>query len=112
MKIIVSPAKKMRSEVDGVDARSIPVFLEQSRQLADHLKTLSLEELRRLLGCNDALARLNYERYQRMDLDQKGEPALLSYEGIISIWHRPCLKMHSLRMRKSICASFPVFTAC
>lgn len=82
MKIIVSPAKKMRSEVDGVDARSIPVFLEQSRQLAAHLKTLSLEELRRLLGCNDALARLNYERYQRMDLDQKGEPALLSYEGI------------------------------
>lgn len=60
MKIIVSPAKKMRSEVDGVDARSVPVFLEQSRQLADHLKTLSLEELRRLLGCNDALARLNY----------------------------------------------------
>ena len=56
MKIIVSPAKKMRSEVDGVDARSVPVFLEQSRQLAAHLKTLSLEELRRLRGCNDALA--------------------------------------------------------
>ena len=51
MKIIVSPAKKMRSEVDGVDARSIPVFLEQSRQEeADTLSAMNRQELADYLG--------------------------------------------------------------
>ena len=82
MKIIISPAKKMRQEVAGIDALSKPVFLKQTRQLSDYLKTLTLPELKKLLACNDQLAALNYERFQHMDLNQIGEPALWMYEGI------------------------------
>lgn len=82
MKIIISPAKKMRREVDGIDAVTTPIFSERSKELLHYLKTLSLPELKKLLACNDSLATLNYERFQHMDLDRQGEPALWMYEGI------------------------------
>ncbi len=82
MKIIISPAKKMRDEAEGIDALTTPIFLQQSKQLAAYIKRLSPAELKGLLTCNDALNALNYRRYQQMDLSGRGEPALLVYDGI------------------------------
>lgn len=82
MKIIISPAKKMRSEVDGISADTRPVYTEKTKQLLTYLRTLPLAELKKLLACNDALATLNYDRFQQMDLQSKGEPALWMYDGI------------------------------
>lgn len=82
MKIIISPAKKMRNECNFDIAMSTPVFIDKSKQLHKYLKKLSFEELKKILVCNDAIAQLNYERYQSMDLNQEGNPALLSYDGI------------------------------
>ena len=82
MKIILSPAKKMNGEADGLAWRSLPLFLEQAQQLCDRLRGMSYDELKKLWGCNDAIARLNFDRLQRMDLRRALVPALLAYEGI------------------------------
>lgn len=82
MKIIISPAKKMRSDLEDRHDLTQPVYLKKTARLLDYLKTLSRHELRQLLACNAALADLNYERYQSMNLEQKTSAALYSYEGI------------------------------
>ena len=81
MKILISPAKKMREEPD-LPPQSAPVFLTQAKRLARYLAGLGYERLKKLLACNDEIARLNYRRYQRMDLERRTSPALLSYDGI------------------------------
>ena len=82
MQIIISPAKKMRDELDSLAPRSQPVFGQEAGQLAEWLKSLSYEELKERLSCSEASARQNYERYQKMDLTKNLSPAILSYEGI------------------------------
>lgn len=81
MKIIISPAKKMKRE-EVIAPESMPVFLEKTEQLMQYLKFLSYESLKELLCCNDQIAALNYERYQKMDLQQQLSPAILAFEGI------------------------------
>lgn len=82
MRIIISPAKKMNEDLDGLPPRDLPVLLEETEQLLDHLRGLSLLELKKLLSCNDQLAELNYRRFQDMDLYRRLTPAILAYEGI------------------------------
>ncbi|HIU49394.1 MAG TPA: peroxide stress protein YaaA [Candidatus Avimonoglobus intestinipullorum] len=82
MKIIISPAKKMISDFDTMDVQDAPVFLDRADVLRRYLKALPYEELKRLLACNDAIAQLNYERYQHMNLRTQTSPAILSYDGI------------------------------
>lgn len=81
MKIIISPAKKMMYE-DTIPYKQLPVFLNKTEQLMNYLKSLSSDELKKLLVCNDKIASLNYERYANMDLYRNLTPALLSYDGI------------------------------
>lgn len=85
MRIIISPAKKMNEERDDFPALGLPVFLEQANTLRDWLKALSYDDAKALWSCNDKLAALNYDRYERMGaLDDlpRLTPAILSYEGI------------------------------
>lgn len=82
MKILLSPAKKMNADTDFLEPRRLPALLERTEQLMQYLRSLPYEELKKLLGCNDAIARLNYDRYRKMQLRRNLTPALLSYEGI------------------------------
>ena len=82
MRIIISPAKKMRQDRDTLDPQGLPPLLPKAQRLAHWLGSLSLPQLTRLLGCNDAIARLNFQRYQGMDLSRGDSPAILSYDGI------------------------------
>lgn len=82
MRIIISPAKKMNDDLDGLPPRDLPVLLKETERLLAHLKGLSLPELKKLLSCNDQLAELNFRRFQTMDLRRRLTPALLAYEGI------------------------------
>lgn len=83
MRAIISPAKNMHFDDDFLEPRNRPLFLDRAERLADYLKTLSLNELKTLLGCNDRLAALNFERYRQMDLrGGRTSPAILSYDGI------------------------------
>lgn len=82
MRIIISPAKKMNDDLDGLPPRDLPTLLEETERLLEYLRALSLPELKKLLACNDQLAQLNYQRFQTMDLRRRLTPAILAYEGI------------------------------
>ncbi len=82
MKIIISPAKKMRSDTDNMAFRELPSFMEESELLLSLLQKLSYDELKSLWKCNDTIAALNVERIQSMNLRSNLTPAIYSYEGI------------------------------
>lgn len=82
MNIIISPAKKMNNREDELDFADLPCFLSKAEVLKEYIRGLSLEEARALWVCNEAIARLNYDRFQDMNLRKRLTPALLSYEGI------------------------------
>ena len=82
MKLIISPAKKMNVDTDTMEIRGLPRFLDRTRLLCDWLKTMSYDQLKALWRCNDAIASLNYERLQHMELEERLTPAVLAYEGI------------------------------
>lgn len=82
MKMIISPAKKMRVHADDIAPKAMPVFLEETKRLLDWLRGLSYEEAKELWACSDKIASENYERLQNMDLEGALTPAILAYEGI------------------------------
>lgn len=82
MKIIISPAKKMRVDLDSLAFRDFPVFLNLTGEIADILRNQSDDELKKLWKCNDDIAALNIHRLKTMDLERNLTPAILSYEGI------------------------------
>lgn len=83
MKIIISPAKKMKEDTDFLLASSVPVFSEKAQTLWNYMRSLSCGELQTLLACGDRLARLNFTRCQQTDSVISGKtPAVFAYEGI------------------------------
>ncbi len=81
MRIIMSPAKKMRLD-DGLPWQSLPVFLNRTQQLMEALQSMEPGQLKQLWKCNDQIARLNVERLTCMDLRGNLAPAILAYDGI------------------------------
>ena len=82
MRIIISPAKKMRVDTDSLVWRELPVFLEKTEELLERLKGMTEAELQKLWKCNDKIARQNVERIRTMELRSALTPAILAYEGI------------------------------
>ena len=82
MRILISPAKKMRRDTDSLPWQDLPRFLPQAQGLLDRLRAMTGEELKRLWRCSDQIAAQNVERLERMDLRRFLTPALLAYEGI------------------------------
>ncbi|SKC76869.1 peroxide stress protein YaaA [Maledivibacter halophilus] len=82
MRIIISPAKKMRIDTDSLDYNKLPRFIKDTETLLGYLKELSYEKLKSIWNCSDKIATLNYERIHRMGLYSNLTPAILSFEGI------------------------------
>ena len=82
MRIIIAPAKKMVVDTDSFAVGSLPQFLERTERLKTVLQGMSPKELQALCKCNDAIAKLNVERLEQMNLRRNLTPAILSYEGI------------------------------
>ena len=82
MQIIISPAKKMVVDRDSLAPRSVPQFLPETKVLLETMQTMTPQELQHLWGCNDAIARLNVQRLETMELEGDLTPAILSYQGI------------------------------
>lgn len=81
MRIIISPAKKMKQD-DGLLWKELPAFLDKTEQLYHTLKAMDGAALQKLWKCNDQIAAQNVERLQHMDLRRNLSPAILAYEGI------------------------------
>lgn len=82
MRIIISPAKKMRVDLDSLAPAGLPQFLPQTQQLLAALRAFTPQQLQALWKCNDSIAALNLQRLRGMDLCAQLTPAILSYEGI------------------------------
>ncbi|MEK5024312.1 peroxide stress protein YaaA [Paenibacillus sp. FSL M7-1046] len=82
MRIIISPAKKMKPDTDVFTSRQMPQFINESEILLATLKKLNYEEAKSLWKCNDAITTLNAQRIENMDLTRNLVPALFAYEGI------------------------------
>lgn len=67
---------------DAVPWQDKPCFLPYAKEILQQLRLKSYEELKALWCCNAQLAKLNFERVQKMDLEEQLSPALLSYEGL------------------------------
>lgn len=82
LRIITSPAKKMRTQ----DAPPWPVreprFIDRAEELVKAMRSLTRAEAQELWKCSDRLANLNYERFARMDLRSSATSAAVAYEGI------------------------------
>ncbi len=82
MRIIISPAKRMKEDTDSIGHSRLPMFIKDTELLLSYLRGLSYKEAKALWNCNDKIAGLNYGRLEKMDLHRGLTPALLSYEGI------------------------------
>lgn len=91
MKIILSPAKKMKVDTDSLAVQGLPVFLEQTEDILEWMKSKTYAELKRLWNCNEEIAEQNFERLKHMDLKRQLTPAVLSYEGIAYQYMAPAV---------------------
>lgn len=82
MRIIISPAKKMKIDTDSFLPESLPAFLPKAEQLKSALQSMTLPQLKALWKCSDSLVALNAQRLEKMDLRSHLTPALIAYEGI------------------------------
>ncbi len=82
MRIIISPAKKMKVDPDSLPYQDLPGFLPRTEELCQILRAMSGAELKKLWKCSDQIAALNIQRLQNMDLHNRLTPAVLAYEGI------------------------------
>lgn len=82
MRVIISPAKKMKRDTDSFPVSALPRFLPEAGQLLHVLRAMSPKELQALWKCNDAITKLNVERVREMDLTRDLTPAVMAYEGI------------------------------
>lgn len=91
MKIILSPAKKMKVDTDSLEYQGLPVFLEQTEGILSWMREKTYSELKSLWGCNESIAKQNVERLRHMDLHKNLTPAVLAYEGIAYQYMAPAV---------------------
>ena len=82
MRIILSPAKKMKTDTDSLPTEGVPELLPKTEVILEWLRSKPYRELQALWGCNDKIAQENFDRLQGMNLRSNLTPAILSYEGI------------------------------
>ena len=82
MKLLISPAKKMRVDRDFLSPQTTPALADQSALLLEELGKLSCPQLKKLLACSDVLAREAVASFREMVLPRGETPALLAYDGI------------------------------
>ena len=82
MRILISPAKKMKVDNDFLQHTALPQFLPEAEAIQHVLQGMTDAELQKLWKCNDSIARLNIERLRSMDLNRNLSPAIFAYEGI------------------------------
>jgi len=86
MKIVISPAKSLKWEVETPEniALSEPQFLAEAVKVNASLKRYSAKKLAVLQAISPALAELNYHRNQKWLADNEGgnqKPAVYAFDG-------------------------------
>lgn len=91
MKIILSPAKRIKTDTDSLEPLGLPVYIDKTEQIMGWLKNRSRDELKKLWGCSDKIVDENVERLGNMDLRNSLTPAVLAYQGIAYQYMAPAV---------------------
>ena len=83
---IISPAKKLLTMPPPSHKKSTKLrFLEKTLPLVELLKDMNVAKISKLMGLSEALARLNFERYQDFSIDgsakQPSANAIFLFQG-------------------------------
>ena len=81
MKIIISPAKKMKRE-EYVAPLHRPMFLKEAGDLLSFLRSLSDSEMAKVWKVKGALLSSSLSSLSMLSLEDIGSPAIFSYDGI------------------------------
>lgn len=85
MLTVISPAKTLDYDTPATtDQHSLPRFLDQSQELIDTLKQLSVQDVADLMKLSDKLASLNVARYESWSQDfssENAKQAVLAFKG-------------------------------
>ena len=82
MKIIISPAKKLATEKINIGNPSEIQFLSEARYLVEQLRGYSVEDIKKLMGLSNNLAKLNHERFRLWDLESEDvNPSIYMFQG-------------------------------
>lgn len=81
MKIIISPAKKMKRE-EYVAPLHRPMFLKEAGELLSFLRSLSDSEKAKVWKVKGALLSSSLSSLSMLSLEDIGSPAIFSYDGI------------------------------
>ena len=81
MKIIISPAKKMKRE-EYVAPLHRPMFLKEAGELLSFLRSLSNSEMAKVWKVKGALLSSSLSSLSMLSLEDSGSPAIFSYDGI------------------------------
>ena len=81
MYIVLSPAKRLHT-VDAAKNATEPFFWKNSRALARHVQSLTVEDLEKTMKISPKLGALNFERFQNLAMTSvKGTPAIRTFAG-------------------------------
>lgn len=81
MKIIISPAKKMKLD-SGFDNLSEPVFKEDAFQMADYLRNLTVSDIQEMMKTSEKIAFDTFRYYDEFFDDNPLTAAVEAYDGI------------------------------
>lgn len=83
MKIIISPARRMKADLDSLPYHHLPQYLDKSKEILAWLRTRDYQQLQQLWGnCSDRIVQINYQRIKEMDLTRNLTPAILAFQGL------------------------------
>ena len=89
MLAVISPAKKLDYETPtGVRKHSIPDFASESEKLIRDLRKRSAKDLRKLMGINEKLAKLNEGRYKNWSREfspENSRQAVMAFMGDVYV---------------------------
>ena len=81
MLIVLSPAKSLDFSTNFKCATSTkPIFQNETSQLVNHLKKLTINNLQELMSISEKLGELNYQRFQDFQKNPERQ-ALLAFDG-------------------------------
>ena len=89
MLAIISPAKRLDFKSPSTSAKhSLPVFLKESKQLINVMRTKSPADISKMMKLSSNLADLNYQRYAEWKTPfspENAKPAALAFKGDVYV---------------------------
>lgn len=97
LKVIISPAKKMKIRNDILPYKNIPFFIKEAEKLFSYMGNMSFDELKDLWKCSDKLVEENERQFRIGNLKQNLSPAFFPMkESSINIWLQQYLRSRLL----------------